>query len=160
MQQSGSGSGTPGVCVAPNGMIPVDSNNSMCADDSSLEPNNTIQTAWQTPVDSNGVKKTFTLASLAICPAGDKDTYSVTLSAMENLEALVEFDAAGATLQGSLLNTGGTPIANASPVTGMTGKIRAYAANLPAGVYYVQVYGPASGALTTNNYKLTLNVTP
>jgi hypothetical protein len=36
---------------------------------------------------------------------------------------------------------------------------RAYTPNLPTGIYYVQVSGPAAGSLTTNNYKLNINVT-
>jgi hypothetical protein len=155
---AGSG-GSPDVCLAPNGAVPVDGSSGDCADDSMLEPNNTIATAWQTPVDSP--KKVFPLGSLAICPAGDKDTYAVNIStANETLEVLAEFDPARATLQGSILNSGGIPIANASPVAGMTGQIHAAAANLPKGTYYAQIYGPSSGAVTTNNYKLTLTVTP
>jgi len=159
--QPASGSGGGEYCVAPNGGgIPIDARNGNCADDSQLEPNDTIQQAFVTPIDSGGTKKTLTFAGLAICPAGDKDTYSITISqANENLEVLIEYEAAGAMLQGSILNSGGVPIANASPVSGMTGVIRAYTPNLPVGTYYAQAYGPNSGTLTMNNYKLTINVT-
>ncbi len=75
----------------------------------------------------------------------------------ENLEMILEYEAGGADLQGAILNAGGTPIANATTTTANTK--RAYTANLPTGIYYVQVLGPASGTLTTNNYKLNINVT-
>src|SRR5262245_31152615 len=153
----GMGSGAMDVCLKMGGTIPPDGTPGNCLDDSPLEPNNDTQHAWVTPVDTT---KTFPLAGLAICPAGDKDTYSITIRVMsENLEAIVEWEAEGAALQGAILNSGGVPIANASAVSGTTNKIRAYTANLPTGTYFVQVYGPASGALTTNNYKLNINVT-
>jgi hypothetical protein len=113
--------------------------------------------AWQTPVDQT---KNFPLAGLAICPTGDKDTYAITIrTANENLEMIIEYETDGAPLQGSILNSGGVSIQNTSPVAGAGNKARAYAANLPTSVYYVQVYGPNSGGLTTNNYKLDINVT-
>lgn len=153
----GQGSNTQEVCVSPNGQVPVDGGNSNCADDRSLEPNDSTSTAWITPVDTT---KTFPLSSLAICPAGDKDTYSVMMTtANQNLEMLVEYEASGAELQGSILNSGGVPIANASPASGAQNTKRAYTPNLPTGIYYVQVVGPNQGSLTTNNYKLTITVT-
>ncbi|HEY5948766.1 MAG TPA: hypothetical protein VIV40_24920 [Kofleriaceae bacterium] len=146
-------------CLSAGGMVPVDGNNLNCADDSALEPNDSIAQAFQTPVATT--KNTLTFAGLAICPAGDKDDYSVTITtANQNLEVIIEYDAAtGADLQGSILNSGGQAIANASPVSGMMGMRRAYTPNLPTGVYYASVFGPAMGSLTTNNYKLTINVT-
>jgi hypothetical protein len=145
-------------CVAPSGGVPIDAGNGNCADDSQLEPNDTIQMAFQTPVATQ--KNNLTFAGLAICPSGDKDTYSITITAQgQNLEMIVEFEEGGATLQGSILNSSGVPIANASAVSGMPGQIRAYTPNLPTGTYYAQAYGPNSGALTTNNYKLIVNVT-
>lgn len=153
-----SGSGGAEYCLASGGTVPVDGSTLMCADDSSLEPNNSIQQAWVTPVDNP--KKTFPLTGLSICPAGDKDDYSITITtANENLEVLIEYDAAGADLQGSILNAGGQAIANASPVSGMQGMRRAYTPNLPVGTYYASVFGPMSGSLTTGNYKLTINIT-
>jgi hypothetical protein len=145
-------------CVTANATIPVDASSSTCADDSMLEPNDMITSAYQTPVAAQ--KSTITFAGLAICPAGDKDNYSVTITtANQNLEMLIEYDAASADLQGSILNSTGTPIANASPVTGMAGKRKAYTPNLPTGTYYAAVRGPDMGTLATNNYKLTITVT-
>jgi len=155
--QGGSGTGSDGVCVKTGGVVPPDSNPTNCADDSSLEPNDSIAMAWVTPVDT---RKNFPLSSLAICPGGDKDTFSMQITvANENVEVLIDFDTAGAALQGSILNSGGTAIAQAMPVTGSPGHIRGYVANLPVGTYYAQVFGPASGSVTTNNYNLTINIT-
>lgn len=149
------GSGGTEVCVAPNGMIPVDGNNTNCADDRSLEPNDSTATAWITPVDTT---KSFPLSSLAICPAGDKDNYSIMMTtANQNLEVIVEWEAGGAELQAAILNSGGVAIANAT--TTVSNTKRAYTPNVPSGIYYAQVFGPNQGSLTTNNYKLSINVT-
>jgi len=150
--------GTAEYCLAPQGTIPVDASNLNCDDDSQLEPNNSIQEAFQTPVATQ--KNTLTFAGLSICPMGDKDNYAITITAAtQNLEMIIEYDASGADLQGSILSSNGTPLANASPVTGMTGVRKAYVPNAPVGTYYAAVFGPTMGELTTNNYKLTINVT-
>lgn len=153
----GSGSDSNGTCVKLGGVVPPDSNPIQCANDSTLEPNDTKDTAWLTPVDT---RKSFPLTSLAICPAGDKDNYSMQITvAMENVEVLIDYDTAGAALQGAILNTGGTAVANAMPITGSAGHLRAYLANANVGTYYVQVFGPADGSVTTNNYNMTINIT-
>ena len=150
--------GTAEYCLAPSGTIPVDANNLNCDDDSQLEPNNSIQEAFQTPVATQ--KNTLTFAGLSICPMGDKDNYAITITtATQNLEMIIEYDTAGADLQGSILASNGTPLANASPVTDMPGVRKAYVPNASVGTYYAAVFGPAMGTLTTNNYKLTINVT-
>ncbi|NVB81186.1 MAG: hypothetical protein HOV81_22510 [Kofleriaceae bacterium] len=143
-------------CLAPNGVIPPDAVEFECHDDQNLEPNNDCSMAFQVPV-----KPSITFAGLAICPKNDKDTYAVTVTANQNLEAIIEFEDGGAAISGSIMNntTACTPIMNASPVTGMPRVVRAYTPNLPAGTYYVQAYGPPTGALQVNNYKLTINVT-
>ena len=149
-QPNGSGE----VCLAPGGTVP-DAGRGNCADDSTLEPNDSIQMAFQTPVATQ--KNNLMFAGLAICPAGDVDNYSITITmANQNLEMIIEYDASGADLQGSILNSGGTPIANAAMMTGVSGSRRAYTPNLPVGTYYAKVYGPTAG---TGNYKLTVNVT-
>ncbi len=144
-------------CLAPAAMVPVDASNLNCADDSMLEPNDMIGQAWQAP---NPFPPTpFKLSGLTICPPGDKDNYSLTVTQGQNLEMLFEYSASGADLQGAILNSTGTPIIMASAMSGTTGTKRAYVANLPAGVYYASVYGPVMGSTTTNNYRLTLTVT-
>lgn len=148
--------GAAEYCLAPTGTVPVDGNNLNCADDSQLEPNDSYMMAFQTPVATQ--KNNVTFAGLAICPEGDKDNYAVTITtANQNLEVLIEYDPAGGDLQSSILNSGGTPIANGSPTA--AGMRRAYTPNLPAGIYYAAVSGPAMGSVLTNNYKLTINVT-
>lgn len=149
--------GTAGVCEKMGSGATVDATPSDCSVDSSLEPNDTIMMAWQTPVDT---RKSFPLTMLAICPAGDKDIYAMSITVQgENIEVLIDYDTSGAALQGAILNSSGNAVANAMPITGSDGHIRAYLANAPVGTYYASVFGPVSGPLTTNTYNLTINIT-
>jgi len=147
-----------GVCTKMGGSgVPVDGSPNGCANDSSLEPNDMIGQAWPTPVDT---RKNFPLSYLAICPAGDKDNYSMQITQTgENIEVLIDYPTTGADLQGGILTSGGTMAAQAMMITGSPGHLRAYLANAPAGMWYAQVFGPASGSPATNNYNLTINIT-
>src|SRR5262245_37012723 len=101
---------------------------------------------------------TFTLDGLAICPANDKDAFSITLGAnTASVELVVTFDPVAVTLHGAIVNQGGVPIATAVPVSGMAGTIRANTQNLPSGLYFVVVSGPRTSSTAVNNYKLTIN---
>lgn len=141
------------VCVGGNGML---SNDFDCADDSASEPNNMLDVATATPLDGT---KTFAMDMLAICPAGDKDLFAITIATQnETIEMSAEFQANGAPLVGTILNAGGIPIATATLVTGETTKIHAIAQNLPAAKYYVQVAASVGATLTLNNYKVALTV--
>ena len=126
-----------------------------CADDSMIEKpdkNDTIQTAYQTPVATQ--RPDITFAGLAICPEGDKDLYAINTTVLgQNVEVTVSWDS-GLPLSGAILNSGGTSIANAT--SNGANSIKAYAANLPVGVYYAQGF---AGSTTKNNYKLSIKVT-
>ncbi len=130
----------------------------VCANDQSLEPNDTYSSAWITPVDSN---KNLTLSSLALCPSGERDHYAVSISvAQENLEVLVEYSPQGMAPFAAILNSGGVALANATMIA--TNTQRVYIPSLPTGTYYVQVAAPTPTTTlpdTRNNYTLTINVT-
>ncbi len=142
------------VCVGSDDSISGDFN---CNDDGQYEPNDMLAMAQMTPVDA---MKTFSLDGLAICPAGDKDTYAVMIStSSSNLEATIAYQADGGALRGAILNTGGIPIANASPATGAPTTLHALARNLPTGLYYVQVVAVTGTSPSVNNYTLSIAVT-
>lgn len=150
--QTDPGNGTE-VCVENGGSVSGSFN---CADDSTTEPNNDLAGANDSGVDG---MKSVTIDGRSICPAGDKDTFAINIGTQnEDLELIVTFDMAGGALRAALLNTGGVPIQTATP-NGSDTSIRAASQNLPTGVYYAQVYGPAGGDLQVNNYKLQINVT-
>ena len=149
------GAAPDGICVSKDGLQPDSGTSGFpCADDSSLEGgtrNDTPQTAYQTPVDTQ--RQDLTLAGLAICPEGDKDNYAVNISAAnKGLEVIVSWDS-GQPISMSILNAGGTSIVNG---TAMGDKaLRACAPNLPVGTYYGSVF--ATGT-TKNNYRLSIKV--
>ncbi|HEY5948900.1 MAG TPA: hypothetical protein VIV40_25590 [Kofleriaceae bacterium] len=141
------------VCVASDDSL---SNNFDCHDDSDTEPNDKLDMATMTPIDT---QKTYSLDGRAICPAGDKDTYAVMLTtASQALEMTIVYEANGATLAGAILNTGGVPISSATAVDGQQRTLRASARNLPIGLYYVQVFSPLGGTIAVNNYSVSIAV--
>ena len=127
-----------------------------CADDSILEgagKNDTIQTAYATPVATQ--RKDISFAGLAICPEGDKDTYTVNITtANSNLEAVSTWES-GMPISVSILGSGGATLNNGT--SSGEKSLRAYVANLPVATYYVQTYAAAN---VKNNYKVTITVTP
>ncbi len=152
------GSGHELCVVKSPETVDAPSLNGMCADDSQVEGssrNDTVATAY--PFPSPLPQNPFVFTNLAICPIGDKDNYSLVITANQEIKADVAYDSWGSPLQGAILNSGGTPIKTMMPLTGQTNTIEADAANLPAGMYYIQIFGPTS-APGINNYKLTLTV--
>jgi hypothetical protein len=160
-----------GICVASDAAVadaPVDAiivpadavfdapvDALMCNADALYEPNDQIQTAFVTGVATQVATKTF--SNLILCPAGDHDYFHVAITtANTNLEMVIDFDGSAMSRQGSILNAGGVPIANASLVSGMPQRRRAYTPNLPVGNYYAHIYAEL-GIVT--GYELTLTVT-
>jgi hypothetical protein len=151
--------GSASVCESDDTTLSPDSGGSgtpNCSADMGLEPNNTIDTAWQMPVDT---KKTFTLAGLTICPSGDIDNYGFMITTeQENAVVTMTYEASGVPLQMSILVAGGgsgaTTIINGAAVPQMPGVVQASPNNLSTGQYFVQVFGPASGG--TNDYELKI----
>ncbi len=79
------------VCVGRGGVSNTEFN---CADDSAIEPNGMLDVATAASLDG---MRTFAKDGLAICPAGDKDLFAITIGTMnENVELIVEFQADGA----------------------------------------------------------------
>jgi hypothetical protein len=147
------GSATP---VCSNGGEVPDAPAGACQNDSALEPNNTYQTAHIFGSVPNG---DFKLAGLAICPAGDVDTYAFTTAEGQTMGAALTYDPNQAVLIVNLLNSTGAVIAQ-SQANG-TGMAKAnLAADTPAGQTYVQVsVSPTSTTITTNgNYQLEITL--
>jgi hypothetical protein len=134
-QRPDGGTGTDGPIVLIDGS----------ADDGVFEPNDTVASAFPTSVDTQGQMQTF--AALAICPPTDKDHYRVTISSTKSLEVIASWDS-GPALNLSVLNAGGTSIANGTAGANQT---RACVPNLPAGQYFAAVFGSMQ-----NNYRLSI----
>ena len=147
--------GTKDVCVSANGPGPdAMISGFQCADDSLLEgssKNDTIQNAYATPVAQQ--RNNISFAGLAICPEGDKDNYLIVTSGISNIEVVTEWTS-GMPVSVSILNAGGTSINNGTADGEM--RLKAFAANVPAGSYYANAYAAANAK---NNYKITITVT-
>jgi hypothetical protein len=126
-----------------------------CADDSAREPNESSSDA--TSIDP---MPTFQLEGAAICPAGDRDVYSLELSADGSIELLVTFQSDGATLDGAILDADGVALASAAALEGDPTTIRALADFLPPGSYFVEIEVPEASIGKINNYGFTINLLP
>ena len=132
------------VCLSDNVDVAF-----QCADDSALEPNDTLTKAMATQLDGSS---SYMKDGLAICPATDKDTFAIKLTSKTKIAVHVTFDR-GAPLKGAILNAGGVPL--------MTGTIDTVARTLDAqvgglspGTYHVQL---SSTNTHTNNYAITIS---
>jgi hypothetical protein len=95
----------------------------------------------------------FAVGPISICPEGDKDTFLLQVNANSNLEATTTWES-GMAVHVAILNSGGTVINNG--VVNGAASIKAFAANLPVGRYYVQT---SAAPTVKNNYRLSVKVT-
>jgi hypothetical protein len=117
-----------------------------CNNDSAIEPNNTTNQAWTTPIPAN--RDCISLVSLAVCPAGDVDLYRFGVEENgKNLKAEVTANLGAGALTLRVLNNAGSPVANGQAVDGDT--LQLIFNNMAVGVYYVEVAAPED---VTNNY--------
>jgi len=140
---------TNNICVPIDAAAPDAPIDAMCVD--MFEPNDTVMSATDTGIMGTMGTNTRTLAAV-ICPNGDKDNFKVTITvAGFDLEALLDSD--NALVDGSIINSNGTSIANAVPVSAT--RRRAHAPSLPLGTYYVMAFG-GNTATSLNSYSLTV----
>lgn len=123
-----------------------------CADDDVFEPNQTIATAWPTPVGTT--RDSIAISGLAICPASDVDHYKVSIATPRTIRATASWDS-GAAVKIAILNAAGTPVANGAPVGALA--TRACLPNAQSGDYFPLVQ---TGNNTTNNYRIEIELVP
>jgi hypothetical protein len=125
-----------------------------CAEDSPLETsarNDTIETAYRSPIA--GPQRSIVLAPLAICPAGDRDTFAVQITgSQQDLQAIASWTV-GLPVEVHILDGAGKTVATGGPAG--DGLRRAYVASVPAGTFYVQT----SAAGITDRYRVEITVT-
>jgi len=141
--------GTDGPIVLIDGSM-FDMPNFVCANDSALEPNNTVQQAFVTTVDTQS--EILNLAGLALCPANDKDHYRIMMSTSNRALEVIATPTNGPNIQLSILNAGGTSLANGTMVGGT---LRACVPNVPVGQYFAFVTSASE-----NNYSLSIESQP
>jgi hypothetical protein len=123
----------------------------ICADDSSIEPNESIQSAYPTSIPD--AADCTSLIKLAICPDSDKDLFRFRAAANgKNLRAHLAADLSQGMLDMKILNSAGAVIGNAHQLD--PDNLEVKIDNLAADVYYVQVTAHGSGI--ENNYGLDI----
>lgn len=143
-------SGAAKVCLA-EGEDPGIPSEVQCIDDSGFGSNDTIQSAFPTPVQATNV---MFAALAAVCPPLDKDNYSVNITAQNsNLEVTATVES-GTPVNVQILNNGNNVI---GPGTAIDGGFRACVPNLPTGTVYANVFG---GADVKNNYRISIKIVP
>lgn len=121
-----------------------------CLDDSPLEPNDTTQTAFVTPVASQAT--TFAV-SASICPDGDVDLFAVDIpQPNQNLFATMAHDP-DPQLEIAILDAAGQPTLVGSG--GAPAEVLAVP-NPPIGRLFVRIRGNDGSA--RNNYRLSLEL--
>jgi hypothetical protein len=144
-QRPDGGMGLDGLVIGDGSLIDAPF---ACANDSALEPNDTIANAFVTSVDTQGPM--VSLTGLAICPATDRDHFQITLSAPKAIEIIASWDS-GPILNLSILNAAGTSLANGT-LMGTNAK-RVCVPNLPEGTYFGALF--VFGSIP-NNYRLSI----
>jgi len=130
----------------------IDSGNFSCANDTELEPNNTITEATITPIPDFG--DNYELINLAICPDTDKDNFRFRIdTAGKNVRVDLSYNSSFGSLNMAVLNGSGDAIKNGAALPGDPDTIRAEVPNLPTGTFYVEVSAPAG---IQNNYSINI----
>lgn len=121
-----------------------------CANENGIEPNDTKDSAFVTPVA--GTRMDFTLGPVGICTDGDKDYYKVDVPANTNLEVISSWES-GQPVGVSINSSADVPLINATMRDAMS--MRACAAGLQAGSYYART---SAAAGVRNNYRLSIKI--
>jgi hypothetical protein len=114
-----------------------------CTDDMLPDP-------FDSQVDTQ--RDDITIAALAICPATDKDRFTITTSGTKSVEVIATMTS-GAVPMVQILNAGGASVVNGAPMG--TNATRACAANLPAGQWFASVT-----AAQVSEYRIAIAIVP
>ena len=151
------GTGANAVCQkdgAGDAHLGADGSHVQCGTDTSLEPNDTIQQALQTPVRMQ--QSDYMLAKLAICPSTDIDMYAFYTTAIgQQVRVTLTYDPTQGQLNMKLLNSQGTDAGFVGQPSG--NQIIVATNRLSVDRWFVQV---SAGTNVENNYDLDINVTP
>jgi hypothetical protein len=141
------------VCVQ-NGLLAIpDALPVNCADDHAMEPNDTIETAYVTPLEDSLIHISY--SGLSICPGTDVDTYQVDVAAEgHSIDVVLTYEP-GFPLTDALFDLNSAKVADGAP--GGDNVVRLHYAATNSGAYYIQVTSPTGHE---NNYRLDITTTP
>jgi hypothetical protein len=113
--------------------------------------NDTTAGAFPTPVAATNQ---MFAALTSLCPAGDKDNYSITISTPATIRVSTTWES-GSAVGVQVLNAGGTPIGNGGPKG--TNENCLCLKDLPQATYFAAV---SAAATVQNNYRVEIKVIP
>lgn len=124
-----------------------------CADDKAMEPNDTLESAYATPIEVPLIHIDY--SGLSICPGTDIDSYMIDVTGMgHSIDVKLTYEP-GFPLAAALFDLSKTKVADATE--GGENALTLHFAATNSGSYYLQVSSPTSHE---NNYKLSISTTP
>jgi len=124
-----------------------------CADDKAMEPNDSIETAFATPLEDSLIHINY--GGLSICPGTDIDNYIIDVAGEgHSIDAVMTYEA-GFPLTTALFDLNSTKVADGTASGDDIVTLHYAATN--SGAYYLQVTSPTSHE---NNYRLEITTTP
>jgi hypothetical protein len=137
------------VCVANGESAIPDAPPVNCANDSALEPNDTILNAYATPLEGQLARIAY--SGLSICPGTDIDTYLVDVTtAGSSIDVEMTYEP-GWPLIATVLDVTGTKVADGAPKGDNI--VGVHFGNTVTGAYFVQVLSPTGNQ---NNYRIDI----
>ena len=128
-----------------------------CADDSSVEPNDTIERATPTPIPV--MADSYELGGLAVCPTVDVDIFEFAVTASGTEVAVdIRYSAGRGGLLLDLVNAAGGVVATSAVVDGDLGHLRAAVPQAEPALFYARVRAATMGI--QNNYSIEIRTTP
>ncbi len=137
------------ACLPVGGMLPDGGTSGFQCLDDTFGQNDTTAGAFPTPVATSNQ---MFAALTSLCPAADKDTYSITVASPTTLKVTTTWES-GSPIQVQVLNAGGTSIGNGSP-HGATENCVCLK-DLPIATYFAQV---STAPSAQNNYRVEIKV--
>lgn len=142
---------------ADSGPQSTDARNFTCANDSEIEPNESLSDPTLTSIPQ--VQTSVRLVSLAICPSTDQDFFRFDIETNATDATIeIEYQANRGTLRLDLLNDSGSSISSGIAVGGNENIVRAAVPNLPTGTYFAHVRSEGDGV--ENNYSIEIITNP
>ncbi len=132
------------------GLLPMIDAANDAAIDAMACTDETLPDPFDSQVDTQ--RDDIMIAALAICPATDKDRFTITTSATKSVEVIATMTS-GAVPMLQILNVGGATIANGTPMG--TNATRACVPNLPAGQWFASVT-----AAQVSEYRIAIAIVP
>lgn len=137
------------ACLAEGGSLPDGGTSGFQCLEDTFGQNDTTAGAFPTPV---ATQNTMFAALTSLCPEGDKDNYSITISTPTTLKVSTTWES-GMPVNVQILNAGGTSIGNGAPHGNNENCV--CLKDLPQATYFAAV---SAAGNVKNNYRVEIKV--